>query len=95
MSKEDKTVVWAFVGSLATVKLLTSILILYYFPSWHTLGLVVILSLFWIAPPLYYLGLYVKRYSDGRYRLIRARRRRKELVRQEWEIEDPKVNRRL
>ncbi|CAN5164513.1 hypothetical protein BH24CHL1_BH24CHL1_19860 [soil metagenome] len=84
MTNNDMAVVWTFVGSLATVKLLTSIMILYYFPSWHTLVLVLALSVVWIVPPFY----YFTRHSRGRYRLLRARVRRNELLRQEWEVEE-------
>lgn len=82
MSNEDKQVVWAFVGSLMTAKLVTSILILYYFPSWHSLMLVVVLSLVWFIPPIAYLG----HRSQGRYRLVKTRLRRKQLLRQEWDV---------
>jgi hypothetical protein len=84
MSKEDQTVVWAFVGSLLTVKLVTSILVLYYFPSWHTLVLVVAFSVLWFVPPIAYFGIH----SQRRYRLVKVRLRRKELLRQEWETEE-------
>lgn len=89
MTNKDMSVVWAFVGSLATVKLLTSIMILYYFPSWHTLILVLALSVVWIVPPIY----YFTRNPRGRYRLLRARVRRNELLRQEWEVEEPQTQR--
>lgn len=91
MSKEDRSVIWAFVGSLATVKLVTSIMILYYFPSWHTLLLVVALSIAWFIPPIFYLGIH----SRARARLVRARMRRKELLRQEWDIAERSPSRRL
>lgn len=82
ISKEDRAVVWAFVGSLVTVKLVTSIMILYYFPSWHTLLLVVALSIVWFLPPIFYLGMHSKAHA----RLVRARMRRRELLRQEWDV---------
>jgi hypothetical protein len=84
VSHEDKTVVWTFVGSLITVKLVTSVVILYYFPSWHTLLLVGALSVAWFLPPV----MYLMSKSPGRYRLLRARARRRELVRQEWNVEE-------
>lgn len=74
----------AFIGSLATVKLVTSIMIVYYFPSWHTVMLTVVLSIIWFGPPLFYLA----DRSPGKYRLFRGRMRRKELVRQEWHVEE-------
>lgn len=82
MTDEDKSVVWAFVGSLMTVKLVTSILILYYFPTWHALVLVVALSLLWFVPPVAYLATT----SQMKYRLFKVRLRRKELLRQEWDV---------
>jgi hypothetical protein len=90
MSKEDKSVVLAFVASLATVKLVTSIMIVYFFPSWHTVMLTVALSLVWFVPPIIYLA----DRSPGRYRLIRGRMRRQELLRQEWEVEESTPSRR-
>ena len=84
MTNEDKSVVWAFVGSLVTIKLFTSVMVLYYFPSWHTLMLVVALSIAWFIPPFFYLGLHTHR----RYRLVKVRLRRKELMRQEWDVEE-------
>jgi hypothetical protein len=84
MSHDDKTVVWTFVGSLVTVKLVTSVVILFYFPSWHTLLLVVALSVAWFLPPL----LYLMSRSPGKYRLLRGRARRRELLRQEWNVEE-------
>lgn len=84
MTNNDMAVVWTFVGSLITVKLLTSLLILYYFPSWHTLVLVLALSVVWFVPPFY----YFTRHSRNRYRLLRVRLRRNELLRQEWEVEE-------
>lgn len=88
MTNNDMSVVWAFVGSLATVKLVTSIMILYYFPSWHTLILVLALSVVWIVAPLY----YISRNPRGRYRLLRARVRRNELLRQEWDVEESETH---
>ena len=89
MTNNDMAVVWTFVGALATVKLLTSIMILYYFPSWHTLVLVLALSVVWLIPPIY----YFTRNPRGRYRLLRARARRNELLRQEWEVEETRAGR--
>lgn len=84
MSNKDMAVVWTFAGSLITVKLVTSLMILYYFPSWHTLVLVVALSVVWFVPPVY----YFTHYSRSNFRLVRARVRRQELLRQEWEVEE-------
>lgn len=90
MTNNDMAVVWTFVGSLMTVKLLTSLLILYHFPSWHTLMLVVALSVAWFVPPIWYFS----RHSQSRYRLLRARVRRNELLRQEWEVEETRAGHR-
>lgn len=90
MNKNDMAIVWTFIGSLVTLKLLTSIMILYFFPSWHTVLLVVVLSVVWFVPPVYYLT----RHSQGRFRLIRARVRRNELLRQEWNVEETTTTRR-
>lgn len=85
MSKEDKSVVLAFLYSLVTVKVVTSIMIVYFFPSWHTVMLSVVLSLVWFVPPI----LYFANLSPGKYRLFKGRMRRAELLRQEWEVEEP------
>lgn len=90
MRNDDMAVVWTFAGSLITVKLLTSLLILYHFPSWHTLVLVLALSVVWFVPPFYYFS----RHSQGHFRLLRGRARRNELLRQEWEVDEPAVRNR-
>lgn len=90
MSDDDRAVLWAYVGALSVFKVVTSIFILYYFPSWHTLLFVIALSVMWFAVPVY----YVVRNPRGRYRLFRARIRRNELLRQEWEVEEPSARHR-
>lgn len=91
MHNEDLTVVWAFAGALFMVKFVTSIMILYYFPSWTTFMLLILLSIAWFIPPLFYLMHNPK----GRYRLWRARVRRRELLRQEWHVENRDPSHRL
>ncbi len=91
MTDDDMAVLWTFVGSLVAVKLITSLLILYHFPSWHSVMLVVMLSVIWFVPPLYYLV----RNPRARYRLLRARARRHKLLRQEWEVEEPQHRHRV
>ena len=84
MTNDDMSVVWSFIGALFAFKFVTSIFILYYFPSWHTVLFLAVLSTAWFVPPIYYLA----RNPRGRFRLLRARVRRGELLRQEWEVEE-------
>lgn len=84
MSDEARTVIKARIATIAAVKLVTSILTLYYFPSWHALVVVVGLSVPWVVGGIY----YAVRSSWLGYRIWRFRQFRKRLIREEWEVED-------
>lgn len=90
MTKDDMSVIWAFVASLFMIKIVTSVMIFYIFPSWHTFLLLVLLSVIWFVVPV----AYFSRNSRHRFRLLRARARRKQLLQQEWEVEEHHPQRR-
>ena len=71
------------IATLGGFKIVTSILILYFFPSWEALVVVLGLSVPWIVAAIWYFGVY----SRVHLRLVRVRARRKELVRQEWNVD--------
>ncbi len=79
----DRAPVLAMIWSLAGFKLFMSIMILWTFPSWHSVVIVMVLSAPWIVLFLAWAGVLARM----RARLHRARARRAELVRQEWYID--------
>lgn len=78
-----RATLWGMALTLIGFKIVTSVLILWYFPSWNAVLIVVALSSLWILPLLY----LVPRHVSVRQRLWRMRLRRRELVRQEWKVE--------
>jgi hypothetical protein len=83
MDRETRSVLIAHIATLAGFKLVTSILILAFFPSWHALIVIVALSVPWVAVGLWYGGVV----SRIRLRLVRARMRRKKMLHQEWNVD--------
>lgn len=84
LSKADRAVIKAQIGALGFVKLVASILTLYYFPSWHAVLIVGVLSFPWLIGGGYYLG----RTSWFRYRFWKYRHLRKRLLREEWLLDE-------
>lgn len=80
---DSRTIIIAHVATLGVFKLVTSVMILYFFPSWHALIVIVALSIPWIVAGIWYGGLY----SRVRVRLVRGRRRRALLIHQEWNVD--------
>lgn len=78
-----RATLWGMALTLIGFKIVTSVLILWYFPSWNAVLIVVALSSLWFLPLLY----LVPRHVSVRQRLWRMRLRRRELVRQEWKVE--------
>jgi hypothetical protein len=84
LSKADKAVIKTQVAALGFVKLVASVLTLYYFPSWHAVLIVAVLSFPWVVGGGYYLG----RSSWLRYRFWKYRHLRKRLLREEWLLDE-------
>ncbi|RIK47046.1 MAG: hypothetical protein DCC58_01165 [Chloroflexi bacterium] len=80
---DTRSVIILHVATLGGFKLLTSLLVLYYFPSWHAVVVIAAVSIPWIAAGIWYGGIY----SRVRLRLHRVRRRRAYLLYQEWNID--------
>jgi len=80
---DARPVLITYVATLGVFKIVTSILILYYFPSWHAVVIIVALSIPWIVAGVWAGGIY----SRVRLRLLRVRRRRKALLHQEWHVD--------
>ena len=78
-----QTIVWASVGTLFGFKLVTSILILVVFPTIDALLIVLALSVPWFFAMIY----YVVFFEGSRFRLLRARARRRKLIYQEWNVD--------
>jgi hypothetical protein len=87
---EARTVIIGLVAILTSFKIITSLLILYFFPSWEAVILVLGLSALWIYIGIWWGGLH----SALRLRLVRARIRRNELIRQEWQLDEREAARR-
>jgi hypothetical protein len=86
LSDADRTVIKSQIAALGFIKLVASALTLYYFPSWHAILIVAVLSFPWFVGGGYYLG----RTSWFRYRYWKYRHLRKRLLREEWLLdEDP------
>jgi hypothetical protein len=71
------------VATLGGFKLVTSLLILYFFPSWHALIVILGLSVPWIIAGVWYSGFYAR----VRLRLLRMRALRKRLLYEEWHVD--------
>lgn len=82
LSDSDRAVIKGQIAALGFVKLVASALTLYYFPSWHAVVIVAVLSTPWIAVGGYYLG----RTSWFRYRFWKYRHLRRRLIREEWNV---------
>ena len=65
-------------------KVVTSVMIIWFFPSWQAVALVVALNTLWFVPVLY----YVPRHAHIRYRLWNVRLRRKQLLAEEWRMDN-------
>lgn len=78
-----KQILIALCGSFIGVKVVTSAMILYVYPSWTAFGIIMALSALWFAPLIYWGPGYVRR----RYRLWQVRLRRKRLLREEWHVD--------
>lgn len=84
LSKADRAVIKGQIAALGGLKLVASILTLYYFPSWHAVLIVGVLSLPWLIAGGYYLG----RSGWFRYRYWKHRHLRKRLLREEWLLDE-------
>ncbi|MEZ4524031.1 MAG: hypothetical protein R3A46_20730 [Thermomicrobiales bacterium] len=84
LSDSDRAVIKGQIAALGGVKLVASVLTLYYFPSWHAVLIVGMLSLPWFIAGGYYLG----RSTWLRYRFWKYRHLRKRLLREEWHLDE-------
>jgi hypothetical protein len=80
---DGRAVLTAMIMTLVGFKLITSVMVFYFFPSLHTLVFVLALSVTWIIAGAYYGGVY----SRVKYRLLRARARRRQLIYKEWNVD--------
>jgi predicted membrane channel-forming protein YqfA (hemolysin III family) len=80
---DARTVLTAFILTLVGFKVVTSIMVLYFFPSLHALVLVIALSSMWVIGGVIYGGIY----SRVKLRLLRARAKRNKLLHQEWHVD--------
>ncbi|HET7035362.1 MAG TPA: hypothetical protein VFI42_06740 [Thermomicrobiaceae bacterium] len=89
MEEDDRGAMYAFFGVLVAFKVFTLILIFALITSWETLAFLVLGHALWIgiaavvfwSPALFWL------------RLHRVRRRRRRLLRAEWNVEEPNPTR--
>jgi hypothetical protein len=77
---ESRTAALTIFFTLFVVKIITFVMVLMFVPSHLTVGLFLNLNWFWFIPPVVLLFGAVLYW----YRLIRVRRRRRELLRQEF-----------
>ncbi|CAN5767719.1 hypothetical protein BH23CHL2_BH23CHL2_25050 [soil metagenome] len=84
LSDADRAVIKSQIAALGFVKLVASVLTLYYFPSWHAVLIVAVLSLPWLVVGGYYLG----RTSWFRYRFWKYRHLRQRLLQEEWNVDE-------
>lgn len=84
LSDADRTVIKSQIAALGFVKLVASALTLYYFPSWHAVLIIGVLSLPWLAAGGYFFG----RTGWFRYRFWKYRHLRKRLLREEWLLDE-------
>ena len=84
MSDHDRTILKWRIAALVWVKLATSFLILFYFPSWHAFAIVMLLSVPWLIVG----GVYGVRRAPVHYRLWKVRKLRKRLIHEEWHVKE-------
>lgn len=83
MDDDDRLILLAFSWTLIAFKLVTSALVLFFFPSVEALVVVVVLSVPWVIGAFVYFGMYTR----IKMRLVRARARRRRLIYQEWNVD--------
>jgi hypothetical protein len=84
LSDADRTVIKGQIAALGIVKLVASVLTLYYFPSWNAVLIISVLSFPWLVAGGYFGG----RSSWFRYRYWKYRHLRKRLLREEWLLDE-------
>jgi hypothetical protein len=80
---DERAILTTMIMTVVSFKLITSVMVLYFFPSLHTLILVLALSVMWIVAGAIYGGIY----SRVKLRLLRARAKRRHLVYKEWHVD--------
>ena len=82
MDGEARAAGWAFVAALGGFKLAVAITIFLMQPSLASAGLIVALHGYWLAAPFFLLAVPAVAWI----RLLRARARRRALIRSEWQV---------
>jgi hypothetical protein len=83
MDDDSRAVLIAQIATFGGFKSVTSILIIYFFPSWEAVLVVLGLSVPWIVAAIWYFGIV----SHVKLRLLRVRAKRKQLLHQEWNVD--------
>ncbi len=83
MDGEARAAGWAFVAALGGFKLAVAVTIFLMQPSLASAGLIVALHGYWLVAPFFLLALP----TIAWLRLVRARARRRALIRSEWQLE--------
>jgi hypothetical protein len=83
MDDDARKILIAHIATFFGFKIVTSILIIYYFPSWGAVLVVAGLSVPWVIAAIWYFGIV----SHIKLRLIRVRAKRKRLIHQEWNVD--------
>ncbi len=83
MEDDDRLILLTFVWTLVAFKLITSIMVLFFFPSVEALVVVLALSVPWVIGGFIYFGFYTR----VKMRLVRVRARRRKLIYQEWNVD--------
>lgn len=84
LSDSDRAVIKSQIAALGFVKLVASVLTLYYFASVQSVLIVAVLSLPWLVGGGYYLG----RTGWFRYRFWKYRHLRQRLLHEEWHLDE-------
>jgi hypothetical protein len=85
MDAEARAAAWTFVVVLGGLKLGAACLIFWMQPSGQSAVLLVALHGYWLAAPFFLLAVLPTLYW---LRLLRARARRRRLIRSEWQVEE-------
>ena len=82
--QDDRRAMYAYFGILAAFKLFTLVAILIYMSSWETIVFVVASHIMWIVIG----AVLVAGPATFWARLVRVRSRRRQLIAQEWHVEE-------
>jgi hypothetical protein len=83
--QDDRRAMYAYFGILAAFKLFTLVAILIYMSSWDTVVFVVASHVMWLTVG----AILIAGPATFWARLVRVRTRRRQLIAQEWHVEEP------